>query len=58
MPGSADSRLASALPAEPPPTMMKSYLRGAMDGDASSVAQRQNVERRRVGRGPAAVSLP
>ena len=26
MPGSADSRLARALPAEPPPTMMKSYF--------------------------------
>ena len=37
MPGSTDNRLASALPAEPPPTMMKSYLGGAMARDASSV---------------------
>src|SRR6188472_616876 len=57
VPGSTDNRLASALPAEPPPTMMKSYLGGAMARDASSVEAR-NVERRRVGRGPAAVSLP
>src|SRR6187401_625021 len=57
VPGSTDNRLASALPAEPPPTMMKSYLGGAMARDASSV-QARNVERRRVGRGPAAVSLP
>lgn len=28
--GSAESRLASALPAEPPPTMTKSYCKGAM----------------------------
>src|SRR6476660_4848667 len=55
--GSTDNRLASALPAEPPPTMMKSYLGGATARAASSV-QTSTVERRRVGRGPAAVSLP
>src|SRR5688572_18115613 len=39
VPESTDNRFASALPAEPPPTMMKSYLRDAMNGDAISVAR-------------------
>src|SRR6185295_13061763 len=43
VPGSTDNRLASALPAEPPPTMMKSYLGGAMARDASSVQARNRT---------------
>src|SRR6476620_2350838 len=50
--GSADSRFASTLPAEPPPTMMKSYPPSAMSADASSPPARSaaRLEARGSGR--------